>query len=73
MCASDTLSQFYPVTEALGSLSLERGGWRLCLRHRHSSGSWSDCSVAHFSDLTLNELVDVLTSLVDSWPPAGAL
>lgn len=81
MCESDSLSQFYPIREALGSLSLSPTGWRLSLRHRHFSGSWSSCSVDVFEHLTVGELVDVLEATQASWtslalthqePPLGA-
>lgn len=73
MCTSDSLSQFFRVTSCQGSLSLKPGGWSLSLRHLHWSGKWSDCSVDTFEDLTLSELLDVLTSLHDSWPSVDGL
>lgn len=67
MCQSDSLSQFYPVEAATGSLSWGRGGWRLYLRHRHWSGAWSDCSEDTFESLSVAELLDVLEAVQATW------
>lgn len=67
MCVSDSLAQFYPVREALGSLNLDPTGWRLCLRHRHFSGTWDSCSVDELEHLTIGELLDVLESIQARW------
>lgn len=68
MCESDSMSQFYPVSEATCVATLRSHGWDLFLRHRHFSGSWADCSPAVFERLTIGELQDVLDAHVASWP-----
>lgn len=67
VCTSNELSQFYNVEQALGSLTFDRDGWSLRLRHRHFSGSWSSCSVDEFDRLTLGELMDVLDAVAAAW------
>lgn len=67
MCESDSLSQFYPIRQASGSLNLGPTGWRLFLRHRHFSGGWDSCSVDEYECLTIGELLDVLQATQDSW------
>ncbi len=67
MCTSDSLEQFYPVREALGSLNLTHTGWRLSLRHRHFSGGWGSCSVDEYECLTTGELLDVLDATAATW------
>lgn len=68
MCDSERLSQLYPVVEATGCITLKSHGWSLSLRHRHFSGSWSDCSLEVFERLTIGELQDVLDAHVAAWP-----
>lgn len=68
MCITDRLSQFHPVVEATGCVTLKSRGWSLSLRHRHYSGSWGDCALEVFESLTIGELQDVLDAHVAAWP-----
>lgn len=67
MCTSDSLSQFYPIRQAWGSLVLDQTGWRLFLRHRHFSGGWDSCCADEYEHLTIGELLDVLDAHQGQW------
>jgi hypothetical protein len=44
-------------------------GWRLWVRHRHTTGLFSDCDADDYEGLSRAELQDVLVTIVDLWGP----
>lgn len=58
------LTSALPIDSAIIDLSLDTYGWRLIVRHRHQGGLYSDCSIDHFTDLGLDEALDVIASVM---------
>lgn len=53
-------------------LELEPSGWALFIIHRHEHGGWTDCDADTYTELTLDEAMDVIDATAHVWGHADS-
>lgn len=63
------LTSYEPIVQGIFRVDYNADGWQLWARHRHYGGMLQDCRPFECSQLTTEELSDVLGALVEGWGP----
>lgn len=61
------LGSYEPIVEGTVATQFDGTYWHMSVRHRHQFGTWRDCELDVYRNLTWREMQDVLEATTCEW------